>query len=412
MNDIINFNDRINEISMDNIVFHGSKCSDSDFLEINWQLLYGCNYKCSYCFGQETLNKKDFISIDKLKHAVDNIFKINKKYYTFSLLGGEPTYHPYFLELVKYIYSFDKNISLLLISNGSKNTDYFEKLLYYAGNNDLYFHFSIHFEYADIEHIKDLIKLFNKYKKIISINLMLHPEYKDKIHKYFNELIEFQKEYYFNLGLAELREPPDFNTIDSRYDKDFFNWIDNSRNTIEYSKHEIDDFTNRNILFPQVYFKVKNINNNIEDICIHHNIALRNNLQNFKKFYCCGGINLIVINNDGSYRGGQCPQFPTVGNIYEDDEINLFKLSNFIRCNMYQCGCETNARNNKYIDIEKAKKYVLNYKKKDSNYMINYMQDIYNKVNEIDNKINNIIDTLAWWIPIKKYRDNFRNKFK
>lgn len=30
----------------------------------------------------------------------------------------------------------------------------------------------------------------------------------------------------------------------------------------------------------------------------------------------------------------------------------------------------------------------------------------------IDNKRNRIIDKIAWWIPIKKLRDNFRNKFK
>ena len=28
------------------------------------------------------------------------------------------------------------------------------------------------------------------------------------------------------------------------------------------------------------------------------------------------------------------------------------------------------------------------------------------------NKVNKLIDTLAWWIPIRKWRDNFRNKFK
>ena len=28
------------------------------------------------------------------------------------------------------------------------------------------------------------------------------------------------------------------------------------------------------------------------------------------------------------------------------------------------------------------------------------------------NKVNKLIDTLAWWIPVRKWRDNFRNKFK
>lgn len=33
-----------------------------------------------------------------------------------------------------------------------------------------------------------------------------------------------------------------------------------------------------------------------------------------------------------------------------------------------------------------------------------------NKMSLIDNKINNIIDALAWWIPIRKKRDEFRNR--
>ena len=155
--EIINYDNKLNEINMDDIIFHGSYVEDYNYLEINWVLLYGCNYRCSYCFGQDVLSKKDFIPLEKLKHAVDNIFKIDKEYYTFTLLGGEVTYYPYFLELVEYIYSFDKKISISLITNASKNVSYFEKLLSYVGNNNFSMHFSIHFEYADIEHIKDII---------------------------------------------------------------------------------------------------------------------------------------------------------------------------------------------------------------------------------------------------------------
>lgn len=30
----------------------------------------------------------------------------------------------------------------------------------------------------------------------------------------------------------------------------------------------------------------------------------------------------------------------------------------------------------------------------------------------IECKLNKIIDTLAWWIPLRKWRNNFRDKFK
>ena len=34
-----------------------------------------------------------------------------------------------------------------------------------------------------------------------------------------------------------------------------------------------------------------------------------------------------------------------------------------------------------------------------------------NKINDLNCKINKVVDTLAWWIPIRKWRDSFRNKF-
>ena len=44
--------------------------------------------------------------------------------------------------------------------------------------------------------------------------------------------------------------------------------------------------------------------------------------------------------------------------------------------------------------------------------LINTIEHINNsqKINNIDNKVNKLIDHIAWWIPLKKWRDNFRNK--
>ena len=88
---------------------------------------------------------------------------------------------------------------------------------------------------------------------------------------------------------------------------------------------------------------------------------------------------------------------------------------------------------NKKLDIEKKKsieflKKCLETKKivkedgyKDDliNLLINENTDLNNKINDLNKNIwklseinNKIINTLAWWIPIRKWRDNFRNKFK
>ena len=41
----------------------------------------------------------------------------------------------------------------------------------------------------------------------------------------------------------------------------------------------------------------------------------------------------------------------------------------------------------------------------------NKNNELHHQVDLLTNLINQIVDTLAWWIPIRKWRDNFRNKF-
>ena len=232
--DIINYEDKADKIKMEDIIFHGTDMQNYSSLSINWALLDGCNYRCSYCFGQEQLAKQDFIPIEKLKSALDKIFKIEKEHYSFTLSGGEVTYHPHFLEFIQYLFSFKKKISVLVISNASRNIDFFEKMLSYVGDNTFTLLFSVHFEYAQIDHIKELIMLFNKYNANIKIKFMLHPDFKEKIYEYFDILIKMREKYIFEFHLEELREPPLFDKVDSRYDDNFFKWIYNSIKKISH----------------------------------------------------------------------------------------------------------------------------------------------------------------------------------
>ena len=45
----------------------------------------------------------------------------------------------------------------------------------------------------------------------------------------------------------------------------------------------------------------------------------------------------------------------------------------------------------------------------------NKLESMYKKLNDKYNNLalvfNEVADMIAWWIPIRKWRDNFRNKF-
>ena len=56
--------------------------------------------------------------------------------------------------------------------------------------------------------------------------------------------------------------------------------------------------------------------------------------------------------------------------------------------------------------ISRSRNIIYNNDKVDNNSI-----NIYKEIEDLNKKINKVIDTLAWWIPIRKWRDNFRNKF-
>lgn len=390
-------NIELNDLNSNDIIFHGSNNDDS--IKIQWNLLYECNYQCSYC-GSTIPITKEFTSIDKLKKVVDQIFKIQKKIILFYDIRRRSYISSSFLELIEYINSFNnKNIYVNILTNVSKNIAYFEKYLLSSKNINTQTDISVHLEYADINHIKELIILFNKYQKVIGIKIMLEPKLKEKAFSFFNELMNFSKENKFNMTIAEILSPPDFLHFSKDYDEEYLTWIKESR---EKLKNLNIDYGKGNI-----YYSF-NKNNKIIHKQIKFADAMNNNLRNFRNLYCCAGINFINIDPNGDYSGTICGARQIVGNIYEN-EINLVQLYKYIKCPIDVCTCNSNDIINKYKNIKDAKKYVYNYIKK--NYRNSSILKEY-KRNEDDNSFNKLIDNIVWWIPIKNIRNSLKNKLK
>lgn len=81
-------------------------------------LTYKCNLKCSYCFANEFVNKSnEEITIDNFKLALEFIKKDGSK--KLGLIGGEPTLHPDFKEILN-ILKKDKSIeNVVIYTNGT-----------------------------------------------------------------------------------------------------------------------------------------------------------------------------------------------------------------------------------------------------------------------------------------------------
>ena len=137
-----------------------------------------------------------------------------------------------------------------------------------------------------------------------------------------------------------------------------------------------------------------------------------------------------LLKEDG-YLYVEVPVLETIPNNYNYDiftyfqSAHIFNFSNDIFKNIILAsgyGTINEINENSLIcrkSIYNSQPYIKNnYGYINSVNYINLVENSYNILNIIRNtsqpinkKLEKLIDTLAWWIPVRKWRDNFRNKF-
>jgi wyosine [tRNA(Phe)-imidazoG37] synthetase (radical SAM superfamily) len=92
------------------------KGPESGPISINLDLTTACNYACDHCVDMDILNKGINHDYEKLLDSLDNMQKNGLKS-VILIGGGEPTIHPRFTDMVKFLK--DKEIQIAVVSNGS-----------------------------------------------------------------------------------------------------------------------------------------------------------------------------------------------------------------------------------------------------------------------------------------------------
>ena len=68
--------------------------------------------------------------------------------------------------------------------------------------------------------------------------------------------------------------------------------------------------------------------------------------------------------------------------------------------------------NEKYYNYFQVHESFNNYIEDSNNKLENMYKELNDKYNNLASVFNRVVDKIAWWIPIKKFRENFKNKFK
>jgi organic radical activating enzyme len=181
------------KIPFDDIVQFGQRnLLYRDLFTVSWLLGRYCNYRCSYCWPYARSDTKDhrptelcFKTIDEIKRqARGNEF--NSFHFSFS--GGEPTFHPGYLDILKYLANDALNTnytSIHMTSNCSRSLKWFEQYVEYAKA----FHrasitASLHTEHVNtpekMQEFADKLIFCQEHDVQITINMVMVPEWFDR----------------------------------------------------------------------------------------------------------------------------------------------------------------------------------------------------------------------------------------
>lgn len=326
------------KIPFDDIVSVGQRTMlYRDLFTVSWLLGRFCNYRCSYCWPYARSNTKDHRPTELCLKTIDEIKRQARENkfnsFHFSLSGGEPTFHPGYLEILKHLADDVPNTnytSIHMTSNCSRKRDWFEKYVEYAKP----FHrasitASLHTEHVNtpekMQEFADKLHLCQEYDVQVTINMVMRPEHFEE--DWTNAL--FFHEQGINVTLKPQSDPTASRVVDGYTDemlKRLWNgmpqmgyteakrkWADRPRPTFQVPEYAIGQNDKSVPWHMQVEFRDRWGKKWYMDQAERFNAF---NFNNFKGWECNSGYQGIIIREpDGSIkRSYSCHDAP-LGNI-------------------------------------------------------------------------------------------------
>ncbi len=187
-----------------------------DIFTVSWLLGRYCNYRCSYCWPYARSDTKDHRPTELCLKTIDEIKRQarerNFNSFHFSLSGGEPTFHPGYIDILKHLNDDVVNTnytSVHMTSNMSRPMSWFETQ--YCPNVNRFHRASItaslHTEHVNtkekMQDFADKLKLCQVHDVQVTINMVMVPEWFDR--DYDNAL--FFHEQGINVTLKPQSDP-------------------------------------------------------------------------------------------------------------------------------------------------------------------------------------------------------------
>jgi len=308
-----------------------------DIFSVSWLLGRFCNYRCSYCWPYARSNTKDHRPTELCLKTIDEIKRQARERsfnsFHFSLSGGEPTFHPGYLDIMKHLANDVPNTnytSVHMTSNCSRKMDWFETYVDHASK----FHrasitASLHVEHVNttqkMQEFADKLIFCQEHDVQVTINMVMVPEAFDQ---YYDNAL-----FFHNQGINVTLKPqsdPTASRIVNGYTEDMKQKLYNGM-----PQRGFTEIKNKYVSRPKPNFPIESKENITQNTKVpqHFQVefqdskgkkwymdqAERFNAFNFNKFKgweCSSGYRSIIIREpDGSIKRSYSCHDEPLGNI-------------------------------------------------------------------------------------------------
>tara|TARA_E500000318_G_scaffold13116_1_gene12179 strand:- start:1791 stop:2783 length:993 start_codon:yes stop_codon:yes gene_type:complete len=216
------------KLKLNNVKFTGEE--DFECLEIWWSLLHKCNYRCKYCYAYDYIRsdiKNNYYHM--WKTVIKRLKLKNTPLFKLEILGGEPTLHPNFLDIIEEISKLDKLHESIYYTNLTAPIDFYLKINDLDIKKRIYGGFSYHPQYdKDGKFGNKCVELFkNDLQFYVNVNIINEEKYHEQTANLMKQLL--------HEGIVF-----DLNLLQSTKNYEGFNMGNIPKNTIEESKKQMN----------------------------------------------------------------------------------------------------------------------------------------------------------------------------
>ena len=285
------------------------------FISVAWYLGSICNYSCSYCDPELSDGKIKFSDYKPFIRFTD---KLKRKYpgqkILLTLYGGEVTLWKQFKEFLEVCKT--KEVYVRIVTNGSRSIKWWKTVANLLDHPIV----SYHTEYANEEHITDLMKIFNRGN--CQVNLMVPPDN-------FDQIIETGRRISRNAKVFVIPKflRLNFTTELYAYTDDQIAFFEKTASGFGNEYLDEGSFRHYGILIEKENGEVIKYRNARQ--------VFLNNLNRWKGWKCWGGIDSFFVDYRGEIYVGQCRQGK-----FANINSKHYKLPNnpYI-CDVEACNC-------------------------------------------------------------------------